>query len=57
MDLSSGYVCISLPTGRLEQLDIPMMVQNNQERHRTAYAVTVDYKQGEPVPLFLCSAG
>jgi 3,4-dihydroxy-2-butanone 4-phosphate synthase len=26
-----------------------MMVQNNQERHRTAYAVTVDYKEGEPV--------
>ncbi|KAF8587879.1 3,4-dihydroxy-2-butanone 4-phosphate synthase [Ramaria rubella] len=43
---TSGYVCISLPPSRLEQLEIPMMVQNNQERHRTAYAVTVDYKQG-----------
>jgi len=43
---SSGYVCISLPPGRLEQLDIPMMVPNNQERHRTAYTVTVDYKHG-----------
>ncbi|KAF8524211.1 3,4-dihydroxy-2-butanone 4-phosphate synthase [Gautieria morchelliformis] len=43
---SSGYVCIALPPARLEQLEIPMMVQNNQERHRTAYAVTVDYKQG-----------
>ena len=42
----SGYVCISLPAARLEQLKIPMMVQNNQERHRTAYAVTVDYKEG-----------
>jgi len=43
---SSGYVCIALPPARLEQLEIPMMVLNNQERHRTAYAVTVDYKHG-----------
>jgi len=43
---SSGYVCISLPGSRLKQLEIPMMVKNNQDRHRTAYAVTVDYKQG-----------
>lgn len=41
---TSGYVCISLPSLRLKQLAIPMMVENNQERHRTAYAVTVDYK-------------
>ncbi|KAF8517889.1 3,4-dihydroxy-2-butanone 4-phosphate synthase [Hysterangium stoloniferum] len=43
---SSGYICISLPGSRLKQLEIPMMVKNNQDRHRTAYAVTVDYKQG-----------
>ena len=24
-----------------------MMVKNNEERHRTAYAVTVDYKHGD----------
>lgn len=47
---NSGYICIALPGERLEELDIPMMVPNNQERHRTAYTVTVDYKHG----MFLC---
>jgi len=44
--VTSGYVCIALPGDRLEQLDIPMMVPNNEERHKTAYTVTVDYKHG-----------
>ncbi|KAI0259349.1 3,4-dihydroxy-2-butanone 4-phosphate synthase-domain-containing protein [Gloeopeniophorella convolvens] len=43
---SSGYICISLPGERLESLSIPMMVPQNEERHRTAYTVTVDYKHG-----------
>jgi len=44
--VTSGYVCIALPGDRLEQLDIPLMVPNNEERHKTAYTVTVDYKHG-----------
>ncbi|KAA1475497.1 3,4-dihydroxy-2-butanone 4-phosphate synthase [Dentipellis sp. KUC8613] len=43
---TSGYICISLPGERLEELDIPMMVPQNEERNRTAYTVTVDYKHG-----------
>ncbi|KAG0702721.1 GTP cyclohydrolase II [Suillus ampliporus] len=43
---TSGYICISLPKERLDELEIPMMVPNNQERHKTAYTVTVDYKHG-----------
>ncbi|KAF8884155.1 3,4-dihydroxy-2-butanone 4-phosphate synthase [Infundibulicybe gibba] len=43
---TSGYICIALPGDRLCQLGIPMMVPDNQERHRTAYTVTVDYKHG-----------
>jgi 3,4-dihydroxy-2-butanone 4-phosphate synthase len=43
---NSGYICISLPAGHLEALSIPMMVPQNEERHRTAYTVTVDYKHG-----------
>jgi len=43
---SSGYICISLPQDRLEELDIPMMVPNNTEKHKTAYTITVDYKHG-----------
>ncbi|ELU43594.1 GTP cyclohydrolase II [Rhizoctonia solani AG-1 IA] len=42
----SGYICISLPSERLEELDIQMMVPNNTEKHKTAYTVTVDYKIG-----------
>jgi hypothetical protein len=42
----SGYICISLPEERLNELEIPMMVPENQERHKTAYTITVDYKHG-----------
>ncbi|EGN95047.1 hypothetical protein SERLA73DRAFT_187330 [Serpula lacrymans var. lacrymans S7.3] len=41
---TSGYICISMPGQLLESLDIPMMVPQNEERYRTAYTVTVDYK-------------
>lgn len=43
---TSGYICISLPEERLNELQIPMMVPENQERHKTAYTITVDYKHG-----------
>ncbi|KAI0343000.1 3,4-dihydroxy-2-butanone 4-phosphate synthase [Trametopsis cervina] len=43
---TSGYICISLPSERLEELEIPMMVHQNEDPHRTAYTVTVDYKFG-----------
>ncbi|CAL1715552.1 unnamed protein product [Somion occarium] len=43
---TSGYICISLPGERLEELEIPMMVAENQDPRQTAYTVTVDYKYG-----------
>jgi len=43
---TSGYVCAPCTPDRLAALQIPMMVENNQERHRTAYAITVDFKEG-----------
>ncbi|KAI5481520.1 3,4-dihydroxy-2-butanone-4-phosphate synthase [Pseudohyphozyma bogoriensis] len=43
---SSGYICICLPAKRLAELDIKMMVEDNQEKHRTAYTITCDYKHG-----------
>ncbi|BGP12850.1 hypothetical protein JCM10213_005223 [Rhodosporidiobolus nylandii] len=43
---SSGYICICLPAERLAELDIKMMVEDNKEKHRTAYTVTCDYKHG-----------
>ncbi len=44
--LFSGYICISLPGDRCDELQLPPMVPNNEEKHRTAYTVTVDYKYG-----------
>ncbi|KAJ6550528.1 3,4-dihydroxy-2-butanone 4-phosphate synthase [Mycena sp. CBHHK59/15] len=43
---TSGYICIALPGERLAQLELPLMVPQNEERHRTAYTITVDYKYG-----------
>ncbi|EJU03592.1 riboflavin biosynthesis protein ribAB [Dacryopinax primogenitus] len=43
---TSGYICVSLPGERLEELRLPLMVPMNEERHRTAYTVTADYKYG-----------
>ncbi|KZP01659.1 3,4-dihydroxy-2-butanone 4-phosphate synthase [Calocera viscosa TUFC12733] len=43
---SSGYICISLPGERLDELQLPLMVPQNEERHRTAYTITADYKYG-----------
>jgi len=43
---TSGYICIALPGKTLEKLEIPMMVSQNEEPHRTAYTITVDYKHG-----------
>ena len=48
----SGYVCIALPGERLKELNVPMMVQENEDPLRTAYAVTVDYKHGTRLLLF-----
>jgi 3,4-dihydroxy-2-butanone 4-phosphate synthase len=45
-DVFSGYICISMPGDRLHELQLPLMVPNNEEKHKTAYTVTVDYKYG-----------
>lgn len=39
---------------RLQELEIPMMVADNQDPHKTAYTVTVDYKHGEGLASFTC---
>ncbi|EIN09407.1 hypothetical protein PUNSTDRAFT_101198 [Punctularia strigosozonata HHB-11173 SS5] len=43
---TSGFICVALPGDRLDELDIPLMFPQNQERHRTAYTITIDYKHG-----------
>src|SRR5947207_13320345 len=41
-----GWICVPLLPERLEQLDLPLMVQRNSERHGTAFTVTVDARHG-----------
>lgn len=41
---SSGFVCISLTPERLDELRLPMMVPRNEEKHKTAYTITCDYR-------------
>ncbi|KAK0203037.1 3,4-dihydroxy-2-butanone 4-phosphate synthase-domain-containing protein [Desarmillaria ectypa] len=44
---TSGYICVALTRERVAQLEFPMMVSdNNQDRHRTAYTITADYRHG-----------
>jgi 3,4-dihydroxy 2-butanone 4-phosphate synthase/GTP cyclohydrolase II len=43
---TSGVVCVSLSTERLAELQLPPMVAENTESHRTAFAVTVDMRAG-----------
>jgi 3,4-dihydroxy 2-butanone 4-phosphate synthase/GTP cyclohydrolase II len=41
-----GWVCVPLTAERLEQLELPLMVQRNSERHGTAFTITVDARVG-----------
>lgn len=43
---SSGVICISLESSRLDELKLPPMVINNEDPKQTAYTVSVDYKHG-----------
>src|SRR5260370_8886728 len=41
-----GWVCVPMLPDRLEQLDLPPMVQRNTTRHGTAFTITVDARHG-----------
>ncbi|KAK9237514.1 3,4-dihydroxy-2-butanone 4-phosphate synthase [Lipomyces kononenkoae] len=43
---SSGYVCAPLTNGRADELELPLMVAKNNDRHGTAYTITVDFREG-----------
>ena len=43
---SSGVICVPLTGERLDRLNIPMMVQNNQATFGTAFTVSVDAREG-----------
>ncbi|SOD73735.1 GTP cyclohydrolase II /3,4-dihydroxy-2-butanone 4-phosphate synthase [Jatrophihabitans sp. GAS493] len=43
---SSGYICVPLTEADADRLDLPPMFRVNQDRRGTAYAVTVDAREG-----------
>ncbi len=43
---SSGILCVPMEDERLEQLELPQMVSNNDDAYRTAFTVSVDYRFG-----------
>jgi 3,4-dihydroxy 2-butanone 4-phosphate synthase/GTP cyclohydrolase II len=43
---SSGVICVPMAGELLDRLEIPLMTPHNQDRHRTAYTVSVDARDG-----------
>ena len=43
---TSGYICVPLPEEEADRLDLPPMFHTNQDARGTAYAVTVDAREG-----------
>jgi 3,4-dihydroxy 2-butanone 4-phosphate synthase/GTP cyclohydrolase II len=43
---TSGYICVAVTEGDADRLDLPPMFRVNQDRHGTAYTVTVDAREG-----------
>ena len=43
---TSGYICAPLTEEEADRLDLPPMFHTNQDRRQTAYAVTVDAREG-----------
>jgi 3,4-dihydroxy 2-butanone 4-phosphate synthase / GTP cyclohydrolase II len=43
---TSGYICVPISESDADRLDLPPMFRVNQDRRGTAYAVTVDAREG-----------
>ena len=43
---ASGIICVPMEEDRLQRLDLPQMVANNSELHRTAFTISVDVTSG-----------
>jgi 3,4-dihydroxy 2-butanone 4-phosphate synthase/GTP cyclohydrolase II len=43
---SSGVICAPMTAATLDRLGIPLMTPHNRDRHRTAYTVSVDARDG-----------
>jgi len=53
---SSGVICIAMDEERMEQLNLPQMISNNEDPKNTAFTVTVDAatKHGASQPFASC---
>lgn len=43
---TSGFLCAPMTNGRANELELPLMVENNQDSRGTAYTVSVDAAEG-----------
>lgn len=41
-----GLICLSLTGERVEELGLPLMSQQNSSRHRTAFTVSIEAREG-----------
>src|SRR5437016_14653487 len=41
-----GLICLPLARERIEQLGLPLMAQNNETRHKTAFTVSIEAREG-----------
>src|SRR5215831_5416414 len=41
-----GLICLPLSRERIEQLGLPLMAQNNGSRHKTAFTVSIEARDG-----------
>jgi len=43
---TTGILCVALTRSRARELELPLMVENNEDARRTAFTVAVDYAPG-----------
>ena len=43
---TSGLICAPITGERCDELDLPLMVHDNTESHRTAFTVSIDFRHG-----------
>ncbi len=41
-----GLICLTLTQGRIKELGLPAMAQHNEDRHQTAFTVSIEAKEG-----------
>ena len=44
---AKGLVCVAMEKEKLEKLNIPLMVENNEDAHQTNFTVSVDLKESK----------